>query len=204
MYRLFGKRCLDIFCALIGLVITIPVFIIIPVLIKMDSKGPVLFRQKRTGLGGSSFFLLKFRSMTTDVEKERKGFEPGSSRRITRVGRFLRQTKLDEVPQLLNVFCGDMSLVGPRPEVERYRNFYAGPFAPVLDVRPGITDTASIKYRNEEKILSASQDPEKAYRDIILPDKLQLALAYVQNGIFLKNDLQIIFQTLLTIIKRSS
>ncbi len=202
MYRSFGKRLFDILLSFIGLVASIPVFIIVAFLIKMDDKGPVFFRQKRMGLGGQSFYLLKFRTMTSDKEREQKGFEPGSSMRVTRVGKFLRKTKLDEIPQLVNVFVGDMSFVGPRPEVERYKDFYQGKFAEVLNVRPGITDRASIKYRHEEEILSQSQNPERTYREVILQDKLEMALAYAQGGVIFSGDINIIVQTLLSIIKR--
>jgi len=202
MYRTFGKRLFDLIFSFAGLVLMMPVFLVVPVLIQADSPGPVFFLQRRMGRNGRSFSLLKFRSMASDTEREKKGFEPGAASRVTGVGRILRKTKLDEVPQLVNVFIGDMSFVGPRPEVERYQDFYAGPFAEVLSVRPGITDEASIKYRHEEEILVASGDPEKTYREIILPDKLKLALSYVRDGISLRTDIGIIFQTLRAVIKR--
>ena len=202
MYRIFGKRLLDLLLSLTGLIVSIPIFLIVPLLIKMDSPGTVFFRQKRMGRGGRFFYLIKFRSMGSNKQGEDNGFEPGSGLRVTRIGKFLRKTKLDEIPQLLNVFIGDMSFVGPRPEVERYKDFYAGKFAGVLSVRPGITDRASIKYRHEEEILAESKDPEKTYREIILPDKLEIALAYAQRGIRLSEDINIIVQTLLTVLKR--
>ena len=132
MYRAFGKRWLDIFLSLAGLMVFMPVFLVVPVLIKMDSPGPVFFIQKRMGRGGRLFPLFKFRSMAADKAGEGKGFEPGRVLRVTRAGRLLRKTKMDELPQLINVLSGDMSFVGPRPEVERYRDFYTGPFAAVL------------------------------------------------------------------------
>ena len=203
MYRCYGKRLFDIVFSFFGLVAVIPVFLIVPVMIRWDSGGPVFFRQKRMGVGGRTFFLLKFRSMASDKDQEKKGFEPGSAMRVTRVGRILRKTKLDEIPQLINVFMGDMSFVGPRPEVERYKVFYTGLFAEVLNVRPGITDKASIKYRHEEKILAASSDPEKTYREVVLPDKLKFALSYVQDGISFRTDIGVILQTLLAVFKRT-
>ncbi len=192
---------MDLCLSLIGLVVSIPIFVIVPLLIKVDSPGTVFFRQKRMGRDGGFFDLIKFRTMAADKERERNGFEPGSSLRVTRVGKILRKTKLDEIPQLLNVFMGQMSFVGPRPEVARYKDFYTGKFAQVLSVRPGITDRASIKYRHEEEILARSNDPEKTYREIILPDKLGIALSYINNGISLGEDIDIVFQTLLAIGK---
>ena len=202
MYKNFGKRFLDVFFSSLGLIVAAPVFLIVPVLIKFDSPGAVFFTQKRMGRGGRAFQLIKFRSMCSDKENEKKGFEPGSALRVTKIGKILRKTKLDEIPQLINVFMGDMSLVGPRPEVEQYKNFYTGEFAPVLSVRPGITDLASIKYRHEEEILARSSDPQKTYKEVILPDKLQIALSYVQNNIRFTGDIYIIIQTLLSIQKR--
>ena len=202
MYRRFGKRLLDIVLSFFGLLATIPIFLIIPVMIKCDSEGPIFFRQERMGSEGRTFFLLKFRSMVSDKDRETKGFEPGAFLRVTRIGRVLRATKLDEIPQLINVFTGDMSFVGPRPEVERYRGFYTGDFSEVLSVRPGITDIASIKYRNEEEILSQYSDPERAYCEAVLPDKLKLSLAYVRDDLSFRTDSMIVFQTLLAIFKR--
>jgi len=201
MYKAIGKRLLDLFFSLIGLFLLSPVFLLVPVIIKLDSSGPVFFVQKRMGRGGKSFSLIKFRSMTSDLEQEKKGFEPGLSRRVTNVGRLLRKSKLDEVPQLVNVFIGDMSFVGPRPEVEKYKDFYTGEFEDILSVRPGITDQASIKYRHEEEILAKSEDPQTAYRKVILPDKLNMARQYVRT-IGLKQDLKIIAQTIAAVLKR--
>ena len=201
MYRIFGKRLLDMFFSALGLIILSPLFPLVALLIKLDSMGPVFFRQKRMGQGGQLFYLLKFRTMISDKQKEANGFEPGSFQRVTRVGKFLRKTKLDEIPQLVNVLIGDMSLVGPRPEVERYSNFYSEKFADVLSVRPGITDSASIKYRNEEQILSQSHDPQKTYQEIILPDKLEIARAYVKSNVSFWGDVHIIAQTFLSILK---
>lgn len=202
VYRVFGKRFFDITFSAFGLVMVSPLFFVVPFLIKADSAGPVFFRQRRMGLGGRRFWLLKFRSMTVNREGD-KGFEPGSARRVTKVGAFLRKTKIDELPQLWNVFVGDMSFVGPRPEVEKYQELYRGKYSDVLSVRPGITDMASIKYRNEEEILAASADPEKTYIEAVLPDKLEMAMDYVGQGLSLRRDIQIIFSTLFAVLRKS-
>ncbi|MEI8012728.1 MAG: sugar transferase [Candidatus Omnitrophota bacterium] len=202
IYRNFGKRLFDLILSFTGIIISAPVYLAVPILIRIDSHGAVFFRQKRMGRGGKVFLLYKFRSMAADPDGEKKGFEPGSAMRVTRVGRILRKTKIDEIPQLFNVLLGDMSFVGPRPEVERYRAFYTGDFAAVLSVRPGITDMASIKYRHEENILSASTDPESTYKTQILPDKLQIALAYVHDGVSFFNDMKIMVLTVLSVVSK--
>jgi lipopolysaccharide/colanic/teichoic acid biosynthesis glycosyltransferase len=195
IYENFGKRLFDIICSLSGLVILSPLFILISVLIKIGSPGPIFFFQKRIGKEGGDFRLIKFRSMYSDRSQEKKGFYPGNGSRITRLGKVLRKTKIDEFPELINVLKGDMSLVGPRPEVPKYRHIYVGDFEPVLSLRPGITDLASIKYRNEEELLSQSTDPEKMYCEVTLPDKLRLCLKY-KGMIGFKTDMKIIFATL--------
>jgi lipopolysaccharide/colanic/teichoic acid biosynthesis glycosyltransferase len=199
MYKLFGKRLFDLVFSLIGIVVCLPILLVVAVLIKLDSSGPVFFVQKRMGKNGVLFSLFKFRTMLSDNVAEGLMFEPGEKNRVTRVGRFLRQTKIDELPQLLNVFVGDMSFVGPRPEVPKYREFYSGENALVLMIRPGVTDMASVKYRNEEEQLASAQDPEKFYTEVILPDKLKLNKDYAKNGIGFVDDLAIIFKTLLRI-----
>lgn len=193
-YARFGKRTLDVVLSSLGLILFSPLFIVIPLLIKIDSPGPIYFHQQRIGHKGKLFILLKFRSMKVDNFAER-GFHPGDESRITRVGKFLRKFKIDELPQLFNVLRGEMSLVGPRPEVPQYRGIYSGNFERVLLLRPGITDLASIRYRNEEKMLADSTDPEKMYKEIILPDKLNLCLQY-NEMISLKTDMRIILTTL--------
>jgi len=199
MYSRAGKRLLDLLLSSLGLLALSPLFLLIPLIIKLGSAGPAYFVQRRMGRDGRGFPLMKFRSMARAPEREAAGFEPGASARVTKVGRWLRRSKLDEIPQLVNVFLGDMSFVGPRPEVEKYRDIYAGKYADVLSVRPGITDLASIKYRHEEDILARSEDPEKTYREVILPDKLELALEYLRPGVTLARDLRIIFQTLASV-----
>jgi len=201
VYRIFGKRILDFLFALSGLIVLSPIFLIVPVLVKLDSSGPVFFRQRRIGREMKYFNLLKFRSMTYDKNMQKDNFEPGSFLRVTRVGKFLRKAKLDEVPQLINVLLGEMSFVGPRPEVERYRDLYIGELSDVLSVRPGITDMASIKYRNEQELLANSSNPERIYREVILPDKLAIALDYVQNKIKFHIDIMIIVKTIFSLFK---
>lgn len=201
MYRSFGKRMFDIAFSALGLLAFAPVFLAAALAVKLGSPGPVFFRQKRMGLKGRPFTLIKFRSMTVQGGPK-SGFEPGSSVRVTPVGRLLRKTKVDELPQLVNVLAGDMSFVGPRPEVEHYTSFYTGRFAEVLNVRPGITDTASIKYRHEEKLLSSSLSPQTVYQEVILPDKLEIALKYVKGDITLVSDIKIIVRTLASVLER--
>jgi len=173
-----------------------PFFILISFLIKITSPGPVFFLQKRMGKGGYTFKLIKFRSMHVNPVEEINEFTPGDDTRITKFGKILRRTKIDELPELINVFSGDMSLVGPRPEVPKYRHVYVRKFEPILSLRPGITDLASIKYRDEERLLAKSPNPDQVYRNEILPDKLQLVLKYMDNISF-KTDLKIIFLTLM-------
>lgn len=195
IYENFGKRLFDIVCSFSGLVILSPLFILISVLIKIDSSGAIFFLQKRMGRDFKPFNLIKFHSMTLVHDPRECQFNPGDASRVTRIGRFIRKTKIDELPELANVLKGDMSFVGPRPEVFKYRHVYTGEFAPVLSLRPGITDLASIKYRNEELLLRQSSDPEKMYSEVILPDKLRLCLKY-KEMIGFKTDMKIIFATL--------
>ncbi|MBF0522026.1 MAG: sugar transferase [Candidatus Omnitrophica bacterium] len=195
MYRSFGKRLFDIIFSLVGILVLIPLFCVVGIWIKLDSPGPVFFIQKRMGRGGRLFPLMKFRTMFTDSSKERLLFEPGRKNRITKAGGFLRWTKIDELPQLFNVLVGQMSFVGPRPEVPKYEAFYRGANAEVLSVRPGVTDLASIKYRHEEELLAQNNDPEKFYTEVILPDKLKINLEYVRGKISLMTDISAIGAT---------
>ncbi len=163
-YRELGKRLFDLICSFCGLVILSPLFVVISLLIKMGSSGSIFFIQERMGQGANNFNLIKFRSMYNSPIKEKFGFTPGDGSRITKLGNFLRKTKVDEFPELINVLKGDMSIVGPRPEVPKYRYFYSTKeFGPVLSMRPGITDYASIKYRHEEQILAKSPYPQMMY-----------------------------------------
>ena len=193
------KRIFDFVVALFGLIILIPIFFVISFLIKFDDKGPVFFKQKRVGKSGKLFMLYKFRSMRVIESLDNGSFEPGNISRITSLGKFLRRTKLDELPQLFNVLKGDMSMVGPRPEVEKWVAAYPERWKRVLCVKPGITDNSSIVYRNEESLLAESDDPENTYKEIILPKKLDLYEEYVVNNSFL-GDLKLIFKTIFSVI----
>jgi lipopolysaccharide/colanic/teichoic acid biosynthesis glycosyltransferase len=197
------KRILDIVLAASAIFVLLPLFCFIIILIRMDSSGPVFFRQKRIGKHYKPFSLIKFRTMRQEKGALRRQFEPGDDRRVTRLGKVLRKTKLDELPELLNVFIGDMSIVGPRPEVEKYVTLFRDDYDLVLKVRPGLSDFASIKYRNEEEILAGRANSEKYYIDEILPDKLKLARVYIEN-ISLKTDMYIIVETIKSILSKDS
>lgn len=189
------KRIFDFTCSLIGLIILSPFFLIIAIAIKVDSKGPVFFKQKRIGKNGNPFEIYKFRTMVVDAESLGKQITVGEDPRITRVGSFLRKYKLDEFPQLINVLIGDMSLVGPRPEVPRYVEIYNDVQRKVLLVKPGITDYASIEFRNENDILGKSNNPEEEYIKTIMPTKLDLNLKYIDEMSF-SHDIKLIFKTI--------
>lgn len=194
-YARRGKRVFDCICSATGLVVLLPVFALVAVCIKLTSCGPVFYRQMRVGKGGRPFQIVKFRSMDGVASELSPGITVSGDKRITRVGRFLRRYKIDELPQLWNVFRGDMSLVGPRPELPKYVEDYSPEQKLVLCVRPGITDPASLAYRHEEEILSRYEDPEQVYRTQILPDKLAQDLEYIPAMSF-RTDLHIIFATL--------
>ncbi len=189
------KRFTDIFLSCFALFYLFPFMVITAILIKLDSKGPVFFIQKRIGKDMKPFWLIKFRTMATIPEKEAKEFEPGDKSRITKIGRILRKTKIDELPELINILKGDMSIIGPRPEVETYVNFFYDDFKEIMKIRPGLSDRASVKYRDEEKILALAHDPENYYLEKILPDKIRLAKEYVSDITFQK-DISIIIETL--------
>ena len=194
------KRIFDIIASGLGLVVLLPVFLLISIWIKLDSKGPVFYRQVRVGKNNKDFKIFKLRSMYVDSDKGSLVTIGGRDPRITRSGYFIRKYKLDELPQLMNVFVGDMSLVGPRPEVRHYVNYWTEEQMHVLDVRPGITDPASIKYRNENELLEGAEDPEKYYIETIMQEKIKLYLEYVEKSSFFY-DMKIIFKTFWTIIK---
>jgi lipopolysaccharide/colanic/teichoic acid biosynthesis glycosyltransferase len=197
------KRALDLCASIPGLLITWPLLVIISVLIKLDSRGPVIFSQERIGKGFRPFFIYKFRTMVEDAPQRGGALTVGRDPRVTRVGHILRQTKIDELPQLINVLRGDMSLVGPRPEVRRYVELFVKNYETILAVRPGITDLASLKYRDESAILAGSDNPEEEYVRRILPDKLRLAEEYVQRC-SLGLDLTLISKTVLKLIRKTS
>ena len=186
---------------MIGIVLLFPVFLLTSLMIKITMPGPVFFIQARIGLGGKEFKLLKFRSMRVKPMTKEGSFDAGDQSRVTPFGKLLRKTKLDELPQLINVLKGDMSLVGPRPEVKKWTQVYPEKWEMVHRVKPGITDNASIEFRNEEEILARSNNPEETYRDEILPRKLELYIDYV-NMHSLAADLKIIFATIKTVIKQ--
>lgn len=190
------KRAFDIVASFCGIIIISIILIIVSIAIKLDSKGPILFLQKRVGKNGEPFYIYKFRTMITDAEKFGKQITVGRDSRITKIGTFLRAYKIDELPQLFNVFKGDMSLVGPRPEVPRYVELYSEEERHVLDVRPGITDLASLRYKDENDILGKVENPEEYYINIIMKDKLKLNLEYVKknNIIF---DISLIIKTII-------
>ena len=188
------KRLFDFCSSIIGLIVLMPVLILICIAIKISSSGPVLFSQKRVGKDGKLFTLIKFRSMTVQQESKSTATIRGDVR-ITKIGAFLRKYKLDELPELWNVVKGEMSLVGPRPDVPGYADKLVGKNRDVLKLRPGITGTASLKYANEEEILAAQKNPQKYNDDVIFPDKVKMNLDYYENR-SLWLDIKIIFATI--------
>jgi lipopolysaccharide/colanic/teichoic acid biosynthesis glycosyltransferase len=174
-------RILDFSFSLLGLILLFPFFLLIALIIKLSSRGPVLYKQKRVGLNGTEFNLIKFRTMRQNSDKLGLITVGGRDPRVTSMGYFLRKFKLDELPQLFNVLIGEMSLVGPRPEVKKYVNLYSNQQRKVLTIRPGITDWASIYYREENLILGNSANPDKDYIEKIMPDKLNFNLIYILN-----------------------
>jgi lipopolysaccharide/colanic/teichoic acid biosynthesis glycosyltransferase len=194
-YTKYGKRIFDFIASLIGLILLSPFLVIIGILIKISDKGPIFYRSKRIGQNFKPFYLLKFRTMVVNAEELGPSITKGGDQRITKIGKFLRKTKLDELPQLWNVVKGELSLVGPRPEVEKYISFYKDDYKEILKIRPGITDYAAIKFRNEEEILAKFEDVEKAYIENVLPEKIKLYKTYL-NEIGFLTDLKIIFKTL--------
>ena len=180
----------------LGLLLLSPFLIFIAMLIKLDSKGPVFFKQERMGRNFTPFLIYKFRTMRASSESEGALITVGKDRRITRIGSLLRQTKLDETPQLINILRGDMSFVGPRPEVRRFVEQFPKEYAKLLQVRPGITDLASLKYRDEASILGAADNPEEEYVRVVLPDKIRISNDYLRQSSFIF-DLRVIFRTVL-------
>lgn len=194
------KRLFDLIASGCGLLVLSPIFLVLAAWVKLDSSGPVFYRQIRVGRGNKDFKLFKFRSMRVGSDKSGLITVGGRDPRVTRSGYYIRKYKLDELPQLINVFLGDMSLVGPRPEVRKYVEMYTPEQMHVLDVRPGITDMASICYRNENEILEKADNPEQYYRDVIMQDKLKINLEYVNKHSFI-GDILLIFKTFWAVIK---
>jgi lipopolysaccharide/colanic/teichoic acid biosynthesis glycosyltransferase len=195
----WAKRLFDITIAAVGLALVSPVLILIGIVLKLSSPGPVLYRGTRVGLGGELFSMLKFRTMVVNAESLGGSATAADDPRLTAFGKFLRRYKLDEFPQLVNVLVGNMSLVGPRPEVPKYVNLYSPEEKAILTVRPGITDWASIWNSNEAAVLEGSREPEKTYEELIRPTKLTLQLLYVRHH-SLPIDLKILLYTALKLV----
>lgn len=198
--QLVLKRLMDIVISGCALAVIWPVFVLIALAIKIDDPGPVFYRQVRVGRNGKEFRIFKFRTMVVDADKKGLAITVGRDNRITRMGRLLRKTKLDELAQLLNVFIGEMSFVGPRPEVPKYVNMYTPYQRQVLLVRPGITDYASIAYRNENDLLEGAENPERMYIDVIMPDKIELNMRYLRE-ISPLADIRLILSTIVAVIR---
>lgn len=196
------KRLFDIVVSLVGLIVLSPVFLILAILIKLDSSGPVFFRGVRVGQHGKDFKIFKFRSMRPDCEGKGKWNVGDNDDRITRMGHFLRKSKLDELPQLINVLIGDMSLVGPRPELRVYIDMYTQREMPILDLKPGITDWASITNFEQFKGFTEAADPDKYYLDVVRPVKLELQLYYRSHHSF-ADDIRCLFWTAYKVITHS-
>lgn len=193
------KRLFDIIVSACGLLVLSPVFLIMAIWIKQDSNGPVFYRQVRVGRHNKDFRIFKFRSMRVGADKGSLVTIGGRDPRITRSGYFIRKYKLDEFPQLINVLLGEMSVVGPRPEVRHYVNYWTPEQMHILDVRPGITDPASIKFRNENELMEKAEDPEDYYINVIMQEKTKLYLEYIQNA-SCWYDIKLIFKTFKVII----
>lgn len=197
---LFFKRCFDIFASLFGLLFLAIPFVFIAIAIKTSSKGPVYFRQERVGKNGKLFRIFKFRTMVSDAESKGMQITVGADSRITKVGKFLRKTKIDELPQLINVLLGQMSFVGPRPEVPHYVELYTDYQRNVLRIKPGITELASIIYKDENEVLAQSDDPEKTYIEEIMPKKIGINMEYIQKmNVFY--DIKLIFKTFAAVLE---
>lgn len=195
-----AKRLFDVVCSLAGLVVLAPVLVAAAALVRLTSPGPALFRQERIGRGFRPFTIYKFRTMVANAPRLGGAITCGDDPRITRVGRLLRKTKVDELPQLFNVLVGDMSFVGPRPEVRRYVDMFPEEYREILAVRPGITDLASILYRDEAAILGRAADPHAEYVERILPHKIRLAKEYRHKSSVMF-DIGLILQTLLAVVR---
>ena len=195
------KGGLDLGLAVAGLVVLAPLLLLVGIVVRLDSPGPALFAQERIGRGGRPFRMWKYRTMVHGAERLGPGITVAEDQRVTRVGRWLRQTKLDELPQLLNVLLGDMSLVGPRPELGHYVALYSPEERAVLALRPGITDPATLAFRHEEELLAHAEDPERHYRDVVMPEKLALNLEYARRATVL-TDLAVLVRTVAALFER--
>jgi len=197
---MIAKRLLDLCISGIALILLIPFFVIISILIKLDSPGPIFFRQVRVGTGFKQFRIFKFRTMLTDAERRGTQVSTSDDPRITRAGWFLRKYKIDELPQLINVIIGDMSLVGPRPEVPRYVKVFRKDYEEILTVKPGITDFASLEFKDENELLKASENPEQKYLSEILPAKIDYYRKYLKEQ-SMYTDVKLILKTIWAIIR---
>ena len=196
------KRIFDIVASGLGLIVLSPLFLILAVWIKLDSPGPVFYRQVRVGRHNKDFRIFKFRSMRVGADKGSLVTIGGRDPRVTRSGYYIRKFKLDEFPQLINVFLGQMSIVGPRPEVRHYVDYWTPEQMHVLDVRPGITDPASIKFRNENELMEQADDPERYYIEVIMQEMIKLYLEYVRDHSFW-GDIKLIFKTFWVIVSEA-
>ena len=194
-----SKRVFDIFFSLVGILCLSPVMIICALAVKLTSKGPIIFRQTRVGRNFAPFEIYKFRSMVVNAAQMGARVTADGDKRITTIGRIMRKTKLDELPQLFNVLFGNMSFVGPRPEVPEFVELYRDDYTELLSIRPGVTDLGSIEFRFEEEILAASSDPRQAYIDEVLPQKIELGKKYIKLSSVLF-DIKLIFLTLLSVV----
>lgn len=195
------KRIFDVIASILGIIFLFPFFVFLALWVSVESRGGIFYRQRRMGKNGKPFQLLKFRSMYVGSDKSSRITVGNKDSRITRSGQFIRKYKLDEFPQLINVIVGDMSIVGPRPEVEEYVKLYDDEQRQVLTVRPGISDYASIEYMDENELLSEAEDPQKKYIDEIMPAKLRLNLKYIEQQSF-QTDLSIILRTIFGIFSK--
>jgi lipopolysaccharide/colanic/teichoic acid biosynthesis glycosyltransferase len=201
IYQRYGKRLIDASLSFVALVVLCPLFAVVGMMLKWTSPGPILYLQDRVGRGGRIFKIAKFRSMVVGADKNGLGITVSGDARVTRFGAFLRKSKIDEFPQFWNVLKGEMSLVGPRPELPQYVSGYTPEQRLVLRVPPGITDPASIRYRHEEAVLATSQNPDDFYRAVILPDKLAINLQYIRD-ISMYSDIKCVIQTMTSLFKQ--
>jgi len=199
-YAGYGKRALDLAVSVPALTALSPTLLVIAALVKAGGPGPIFYAQERVGRRGRPFRLYKFRTMVTDADKSGPAITSSGDARITPLGRTLRKWKLDELPQLWNVVRGDMSLVGPRPEVRKYTDIFRDDYSEILEISPGITDYAALEYRDEEEVLARYPDAEEAYTSVVLPEKIALYRQYLRDMGF-RSDLKIIFRTIREVIR---
>ncbi len=199
-YAGYGKRALDLAVSVPALMALSPALLVIAALVKAGGPGPVFYAQERVGRRGRPFRLYKFRTMVTDADKSGPAVTSSGDARITPLGRTLRKWKLDELPQLWNVVRGDMSLVGPRPEVRKYTDIFRDDYSEILEISPGITDYAALEYRDEEEVLARYPNAEEAYTSVVLPEKIALYRQYLRDMGF-RSDLKIIFRTIREVIR---